>query len=354
MPSRITCGSAKSSKGIGSVADAKRPKKIRVYNNGESHCYFFILNPREFKGWTAILDYMTKIINPDYGHIAKLLSLCSLTEIQCFDDLVSETSYVALGQNSKFKNAPGGYGVNSYQNILRRDAYIKQYYCGKLDPCILPLLCETEKKNLVLAYFLVNGKKCQCPQKVVFNRCDLKRETITMNYLAKIMDVPDGIHKVATIFGDILNNLREIQHGFPYVAIPHNKQFVHMNYLNFFCSANKCNQGLKFNIRKHCSSKASGTIVLHCGCQTSLCDSKKPKSSVECKCQSPCRPCRSCNSTGSMKSNQCDPCDPSITCKVCGPIIPCKSCDPDAPCDICKPPKPSKLILPCDCNDKCV
>lgn len=77
------CSNKKSSSGS-RVSTVQKPKKVKVYNNGEAHLYPFNLNPREFKGWTAILDHMTSIIKPRTGVIAKLIALSKLNTVLDF------------------------------------------------------------------------------------------------------------------------------------------------------------------------------------------------------------------------------------------------------------------------------
>ncbi|XP_057656793.1 uncharacterized protein LOC130894184 isoform X2 [Diorhabda carinulata] len=95
-------------------------------------------------------------------------------------------------------------------------------------------LDETERKGLTVIYVMTNGVTLQVPQKVVFRKHELQSWDPIIRFLDKKLDIPEGVERIATIFGDILLEPRELQHGFVYVALQPLKPFVELDYLELF------------------------------------------------------------------------------------------------------------------------
>ncbi|XP_057653908.1 uncharacterized protein LOC130892484 [Diorhabda carinulata] len=219
-----------------SIAEPKfgRGKKIHVWLNGEAHCYELTVNPNDFRTWNAILRFFTNSIKPVFGAITRLLALSSMQYIDCFDALDPNERYVALGAACKFKMAPGGYHTSSEKELYQRGKATKKFYSGEMNKKVLPFLKETGRKNLTIVYLVVNGKKSQIPQKLVLSSKELKDWVLIYRYLSKVLDIPDGISSICTIFGDELKKPSEFQHGYLYVAVSFKEEFVEMDYLGLF------------------------------------------------------------------------------------------------------------------------
>nr|CAI5854325.1 unnamed protein product [Callosobruchus analis] len=139
-----------------------RSKKIYVFENGDrySKCFASVINPKVFKTWRHILQYLTEKMMPSFGPIENLINLKTLEKITCFEELEIEEKYVALGPND----------------------ISKKYFFE-----------ETEKRGLTVIFVMPNGGS-QEPRKFVFSLIDLanvkpvemppkKAESLTSSFL---------------------------------------------------------------------------------------------------------------------------------------------------------------------------
>lgn len=111
---------------------------------------------------------------------------------------------------------------------------MKRLYSADFDPEKIMFLEETSRRKLTIIFLMVSGRPCQKPAKVVLREPDFETWDHTMNFFAKILDLPDGILYICTIFGDILQYSNEVQHGYVYVAVPFGQKFRYMDYMTIF------------------------------------------------------------------------------------------------------------------------
>ncbi|CAG9863256.1 unnamed protein product [Phyllotreta striolata] len=208
-----------------------RAKRIKIWINGELDCAEFIINPKNFRSWISILNHLTVTLQPSFGAIRKLIALSNLDAVDCFEDLDPSDRYVALGASCRLKLPPGGYKEKLTLHLPKSS---KKFYEGEFNYRKARFLTESEKKKLMLIYVTVNGRTNQVPQKAVFKDTELRNWDVVLMYLAKILHIPEGVESVCTIFGDILENPRQLQHGYVYVAIPFKECFVCLDYLSLF------------------------------------------------------------------------------------------------------------------------
>ncbi|CAG9823443.1 unnamed protein product [Phaedon cochleariae] len=228
-----------------------RAKKIRVWINGDvgNKCFDISLNPNVLRTWNSILQYLTHTIHPPFGAIRKLICLSSRKAVTCFEELEAREKYIAMGINSKLIILKEGYNSPSEQELLKPKKTSKKFYSGDINSLNFQFLQETKKRNLTVIFIVVNGQACQSPTKVVLNENDLGHWSVILKYLSKILDVPEGIQQICTIFGDVVMDPLELQHGYLYVALPFNEKFENIDYTNTFGRAsNKSSYVLK--IRK--------------------------------------------------------------------------------------------------------
>ncbi|CAG9864130.1 unnamed protein product [Phyllotreta striolata] len=214
-----------------------RSKRIKIWANGESQCYEFNINPRNYRSWTAVLLDVTNVIKPNFGAVRKLIALSTMQVVDCFEDLDPKEKYIALGVKCKFKTIPGGYRTNNEKDVQRKK--VAKLYTGDINTKTETFLIETKRKNLTIVYMVVNGRSSQIPEKVVFNEKDMKNWDVIHKYLTNILDIPEGISKICTIFGQELKKPTEFQHGFLYVAVPFQETFVMLDYANCLEKQNK-------------------------------------------------------------------------------------------------------------------
>lgn len=226
-----------------------RSKRIKIWANGDSQCYEFNINPRNYRSWTAVLLDVTNVIKPNFGAVRKLLALSKMQVIDCFEDLNPDEKYIALGTNCKFKQPPGGYKTTAEKEVVLKKKGTKKLYTGDMNTKAEPFLMETKRKNLTIVYMVVNGRTNQIPEKVVFNEADMKKWDIIHKYLTNVLDIPEGISKICTIFGQVLRKPSEFQHGYLYVAVPFQESFVLMNYADCLRGANKHRSSYTMSIR---------------------------------------------------------------------------------------------------------
>lgn len=71
----------------------------------------------------------------------------------------------------------------------------KRYYSADFDPRKLKFLEETSKRNLTIIFLMVSNRPCQKPMKIVLRAYDMEYWGNTLNYLAKMVDLPAGIQR---------------------------------------------------------------------------------------------------------------------------------------------------------------
>ncbi|KAK9890507.1 hypothetical protein WA026_010585 [Henosepilachna vigintioctopunctata] len=86
------------------------------------------------------------------------------------------------------------------------------------------------RKGRTIIFVFANGKK-SAPRKVVLIKSDYKIWDNILIHIGNILDIPEGVKGLCTIFGQPLCSPYEIQHGGYYVAIPFNATFKKMKYL---------------------------------------------------------------------------------------------------------------------------
>ncbi|KAG5892465.1 hypothetical protein JTB14_017430 [Gonioctena quinquepunctata] len=211
-----------------------RAKRIRVWVNGDhlNPCTDVIINPNFLRTWNSVLRHLTNTLTPSFGAVRKLISLHTKKKVNCFDDVEPGEKYLVLGNNCKLKTR--GYKTLSELELLKPKKIKTRFYSGEIDPGKTKFLAETGKRRLTIIFVFVNGQLCHEPVKVVLNERDLLNWDVTLEYLAKILDVPDGIETICTIFGDTLLGPEELQHGYAYVALPFNERFEKADYMSVF------------------------------------------------------------------------------------------------------------------------
>ncbi|XP_018578541.1 uncharacterized protein LOC108916732 isoform X2 [Anoplophora glabripennis] len=214
-----------------------RTIKLYIWEHGDIYgkCHEVFINPNQLRTWNSILIYLTNIINPIFGAIRNLVSIKTKKYINCFKDLENSGRYVVLGIGKNVKFTENKYKTGSEMEMeLVTKKPVKRFYSGDIGESEFKFLCATQKRKLTIIYVLVNALTCQTPSKVVLTGNDLLVWDTTLDYLAKILDVPNGIQHLCTIFGDIIFEPNELQHGYVYVALPYNEKFVDMDYLSYF------------------------------------------------------------------------------------------------------------------------
>ncbi|XP_056639518.1 uncharacterized protein LOC130446973 [Diorhabda sublineata] len=121
-----------------------------------------------------------------------------------------------------------------YRDVCPQKGYCKQLYCGQLDSKMSCFLSATKKKGLTIIYVVRNGVCVQVPSKIVLRKNDLKSWDLILRFLSKKLDIPEGAAYICTIFGEMLCDPRELQHGFVYVVVPYQEDFVKLDYLQCF------------------------------------------------------------------------------------------------------------------------
>lgn len=71
----------------------------------------------------------------------------------------------------------------------------KTFYSADFDPKKFKFLEETGKRKLTIIFLLVNGRPCQKPMKIVLRESDMEMWKTTIRFLAKMVDLPDGIYQ---------------------------------------------------------------------------------------------------------------------------------------------------------------
>ncbi|VEN45428.1 unnamed protein product [Callosobruchus maculatus] len=210
-----------------------RSKKIYVFENGDrySKCFAPVINPKVLKTWRNILQYLTEKITPSFGAIEYLVNLKTMEKITCFEELEVDEKYVALGQNGQFVNMK--YLTDEEQKIKLKKCRKKRFYMGELDPSKKYFFEETEKRGLTVVFVMTNGGGNHEPKKFVFSIQDLANWPKTLVHIGKAMDI-DGLINLSTIFGDPIEESCQLQHGFLYVAVPYNQEFIACDYEQLF------------------------------------------------------------------------------------------------------------------------
>nr|CAH7716643.1 unnamed protein product [Callosobruchus chinensis] len=190
-----------------------RSKKIYVFENGDrySKCFPLVINPKVLKTWRNVLQNLTERMTPSFGTIENLVHLKTMEKIKCFEELEVDEKYVALGPNGQFVS------MN------------KKYF-----------LEETEKRGLTVIFVVPNGGSSQEARKFVFSIQDLANWTQTLFHIGKALDI-DGLMSLLTIFGDTVEESCQLQHGFLYVAVPYNQEFIPCDYEKMFNEWNSPN-----------------------------------------------------------------------------------------------------------------
>ncbi|CAG9862557.1 unnamed protein product [Phyllotreta striolata] len=211
-----------------------RAKRIKVWINGKPDCYQMTLNQKEFRTWNSILLHLTDVLQPNFGAIRKLISLKTRREIWNFEELSDNDKYIALGGTSQTRlHNPNQYKTNVEMELSRRK-FVKQLYVEPLHFGERRFLNDLQKKNIIVICVTLNGVNDQPPQKVVFNKFDINNWRIIINYITRIMSVPEHIGNICTIHGACVRNASEFQPGYLYVVVPNNRYFEHINYLKIF------------------------------------------------------------------------------------------------------------------------
>lgn len=200
---------------------------------GDHNCHEFTINPKQFRTWNSILLHITDVIQPNFGAIRRLISLRSNEEVWNYDDLSENDKYIGFGSSSQTQLNPKEYRTNQELELERKKS-IRKVYAGPKHFGDTRFISELQKKNVTVIYATLNGVNDQPPQKVVFNRFDFNNWYIIINYLSRILSIPEGIGKICTIHGISIKDTFEFQPGYLYVVVPNNHQFLRVDYLKIF------------------------------------------------------------------------------------------------------------------------
>lgn len=193
-----------------------RAKRIRFWRNGDiySRCYELYINPNRFRSWNCILTFLTEHINPNFGAVRKVFRLRNGKSVCCFEDLDPNEKYVVGSFKSKLQLVKNGWveinrilwvshlvkSVHLFRYLSPSELELhlkpkkKTFYSADFDPLKYKFLEETGKRKLTIIFLIVSGQICQKPAKIVLRETDMITWKSTLNYLAKMIDLPDGIH----------------------------------------------------------------------------------------------------------------------------------------------------------------
>ncbi|KAL3280729.1 hypothetical protein HHI36_003965 [Cryptolaemus montrouzieri] len=206
-----------------------KTKRVHIFVNGRDQYKSFYIHPRCRQGWNAILDCFSRTLKPHFGAV-RVLRMLDGRKIDNFDNLEHEGKYVACGLEA-LRYIKGGYRTTSETNIKLKPT---EYYPTELlsldDQKKYPCLIETMRRGRTIIYVFANGKKTS-PKKVVLIKSDYKAWDAILTHIANILDIPEGVRGMYTVFGQPLCSPYEIQHGGYYVAIPFNSAFKQIKYL---------------------------------------------------------------------------------------------------------------------------
>ncbi|XP_045472686.1 uncharacterized protein LOC123679246 isoform X2 [Harmonia axyridis] len=206
-----------------------KTKRVHIFVNGHPESKAFYIHPRCRLGWNAILDCFSRTLKPYFGAIRVIKTVDGRKVIEGFNDLQHEGKYVACGIEA-FRPIKGGYLTSSE---LTKKVKTSEYYPAEfLSPDErrkYPCLIETMRKGRTIIYVFANGKRSD-PKKIVLIRSDYKAWDSILKHIGIILDIPEGVKGMYTVFGQPLCSPYEVQHGGFYVAIPFGSNFKQIKY----------------------------------------------------------------------------------------------------------------------------
>ncbi|CAH1185707.1 unnamed protein product [Phyllotreta striolata] len=230
-----------------------KTKKIKIWENGESKCYVFNINPKDLRNWGLILNHITNVIRPSFGAVKHLIELSTLKEVKSFEELDSKQKYIATGANEKIREPIKGYKTHAEMLKDEKEANRRSPIYPESGRVThnWEFLKQTEKLKNTVIYVALNGSTAS-PQKAVFKENEIEDFTLIRNYFGKILGMSEEIAYFCTVYGRIIQDPKDFQHGYLYVAVPFNEAFVEMDYVGLF---KKC-----YKYRKNRKSKIISAI----------------------------------------------------------------------------------------------
>ncbi|KAF7286203.1 hypothetical protein GWI33_007163 [Rhynchophorus ferrugineus] len=211
-----------------------KPIKIIVWRNGDYYGFGreILINPLYLTTWNSILNYLTEVLQPNFGAVRKLIYLETRKKVEQFKDLKAMGQYVAVGTN-KFKYRKKAYGTEQKTHFIKREKYQEAKLCDSTES-LLNFMATTHKNLRTVIYVMVSGRIYQEACKVVLTQLDLTHWNMVLKYLAKILDVPEGIECLCAPSGHIIESGICLEHGGLYIALPFMAKFIKKDYVGQF------------------------------------------------------------------------------------------------------------------------
>ncbi|KAL1513000.1 hypothetical protein ABEB36_002488 [Hypothenemus hampei] len=214
-----------------------KPIRILIWKNGEFDCpgQAITMHPKHMRSWNATLNYLTLVLSPRFGAVRRLYHLNTKKFITCLQDIKPNEKYLAVG-GDKVKFKKDGYlvveGISKGKLSKSGSDFeiVKNFNVKSLKN----FMAYAKKKKRTIVYFMVSGRDCQTPIKVVLTQDDLLDYNMILEYLAHRLDVGEGIQHLFQVNGKIINDPVELKHGELYIAVPHASSFIPLDYREIF------------------------------------------------------------------------------------------------------------------------
>ncbi|XP_076263832.1 uncharacterized protein LOC143198476 isoform X1 [Rhynchophorus ferrugineus] len=206
-----------------------RPKQITVWENGDFYNdgHMVLINPSHYRTWNGVLSMITDTLKPSIGAIRHLVHLNSKEIVTSFEQLLQNEKYIATG-NERLKEARNAYKSPAEKTVENHQSH--KYYLEQS-----PSNAGYASRGLrTILFVMANGKTEEMPCKMVLTESDVESWDTTKDYIARSLDIPEGIQYLYTIFGDVIDNPRDIQNGCIYVAVATNDKFISIDYPKVF------------------------------------------------------------------------------------------------------------------------